>query len=126
MHRLTLPGNAWIDVKEQDEITVKDDREMYDFAAIQWVNGEPQFDPMRFAVARAAARIVNWSMNRTDGTPIRWQAGQPFKSRVGTLDLLTAKQFAPLGKAIAEFYDAADKEASEEEAKNASADGANA
>lgn len=117
MHRLTLPDNHWVDVKEEDEITVKDEREMWDFAGVRSVNGEASTDLIKYAIARAVTRIVNWSLTRADGTPLRWQAGQPFRSRLGTLDLLTKKQFEVVSSAVSAYYREADD--AEDDSKNA-------
>lgn len=118
--RVEIEGGDWVDLKEKLKIGDKANIQGQASDGIASDQKSFRFNVVRYNIANAAVRIVNWSLKDDDGKPIDYPTGKPFNDRVRAVSGLDEEVFDKINTAIEAFEDTLSKE------KNGQMAGANA
>ncbi len=116
--RVDVEGGDWLDLKDKLKIGDKANIQSQASDGIASDQKSFRFNVVRYNIANAAVRIVNWSLKNDDGTPIDFPSGKPFDDRVKAVSGLDEEVFDKVHAAIEAFEETLGKE------KNAQTDGA--
>ena len=119
--RLALPDDQWVDVKDKLKVKDKGDQHAYSVDGVATDGQSFRLNGVRYGIATAAIRIVNWSVRDEFGKPIYWPSGKSFKDRVAIIEGLDEDVFDGIFKAISDHVTAVEEAA--DAAKKSTPDG---
>lgn len=100
--RLDLPDGQWVEIKDKDDLRVKDERLIHTHS-VDGVSSDGQtyrFNVVKHQIATGAVRIRNWSLKDKAGKPVPYAVGKSFDERVAAIEEIPRKVFELITRAI--------------------------